>query len=146
MLISESEKCLHIKNLVESFSKVLNIGTKDRSNEVADLRKIYCKICKATTKASLRVIGSNLRPGFDHVTVMNNIKRFDELFFTNQLLFIDVYRLVLVELKREELGYDDALINEYTNFLNWFRLEVFETTPIKSEFFVGKYFSKHINK
>jgi len=145
-MISDFEKCLHVKNLVEVFSKFPDIGRNTRKREFADLRKIHCKICKITTKASLRVIGAALRSDFDHATVLNNISRFDELFFTNQLLFIDVYHSVLNELSKDKAGYNDALINEYTIFLNWFRTEVQETTPVDSAFFVGKYFSNIKNK
>jgi len=145
------EKCLNVRKLVEKISEFPDISLKSRQREVADLRKIHCKICRLTTRAPLRVIGLALRSDFNHATVINNLKRFDELYPLNQLLFADVYEAVLNEVKVEELELKESnekdsfqnnkLISEYTSFLNWFRIEVHETTPVDSSFFVGKYLS-----
>lgn len=145
------EKCLNVRKLVEKISEFPDISLKSRQREVADLRKIHCKICRLTTSAPLRVIGLALRSDFNHATVINNLKRFDELYPLNQLLFADVYEAVLNEVKVEELELKESnekdsfqnnkLISEYTSFLNWFRIEIHETTPVDSSFFVGKYLS-----
>jgi hypothetical protein len=146
MITSSFEKCLYIKKLVEKFGKFPDISKNTNKREYSDLRKIYCKICNTTTDASLRIIGSTLRPGFKHDLVLHNIRRFDELFFTKEILFPDVYLAVLNALKKQDSGFDDVLTKEYTKFLNWFRIEINETTPVDSSFFVGKYFSDVINK
>lgn len=84
-------KCEQIKELLERLTGFEDIGIKSRENKLPDIRKSYCYLCKVFTKASLSLIGEVLREGFDHATVLHNIKKFNELYPIKQLYFIKQY-------------------------------------------------------
>lgn len=140
------DQCTRIKFLVQQFSGIENIGIKSRKQIISDMKKIYCKICDTKTKASLNIIAAALRDGYNHASVINSIKKFDNLYETKQLLKPEVYKQTLQainELEEIEVKEESAsrLIAEYTTFLDWFRAEVGDETPIETSFFVGKYFA-----
>lgn len=140
------EKCTRIKFLVQQFSGVQDIGIKSRKREIADMKKVYCKICKETTKASLSLIGEALNGTYDHASVLHSVTEFDKLYNTKQLCLPEVYKDTLdaieqlkqIDTKEETTS---RLIVEYVSFLNWFRKEINDETPIETSFFVGKYFA-----
>ena len=83
--------CSKIKSLVEKFSGIEDIGVKSRTDRIPDLRKIFCKLCRTHTGASYAVIASFLGDGYDYTSVMYSVKIFDDLFYTKQLNFIEVF-------------------------------------------------------
>lgn len=140
------DQCTRIKFLVQQFSGVSDIGIKSRKQVISDLKKIYCKIAKDKTKASLSIIASCLREGYNHASVLHSIKKFDNLYSTKQLLHIDVYKKTVEsidELKELDMIEESTskLIIEFTTFLEWFRKETGDESPVESSFFVGKYFA-----
>lgn len=141
-----TEQCTRIKFLVQQFSGVPNIGIKSNKRLITDMKKIYCKICHTETKASYCIIAEALRTGYNHASVINSIKKFDALHERKQLLKPEVYKLTLEaigELKEIEIKEETTsqLISEYSAFLDWFRKEINDETPVETSFFVGKYFT-----
>ena len=84
-------KCEQIKELLERLSGVQDIGTKCNKRTISDLKKCYCYLTKTFTKASLDTIGNVLREGFNHATVIHNIKKFNELHPLGQLEHMEIY-------------------------------------------------------
>ncbi|MGD2113408.1 MAG: helix-turn-helix domain-containing protein [Acidobacteriota bacterium] len=145
-----TDKCTRIKFLVQQFSGVPDIGMKSRKRIVSDMKKVYCKICKEKTKASLATIGRALNGTYDHASVLHSIKEFNKLYETNQLTSPEVYEQVieaLDEIKELEVKEESTnkKIKELCAFLDWFRTEIGDDTPIETSFFVGKYFGGAAN-
>jgi len=139
-------KCQRIKFLVEQFSGIKNIGGDSRLPVIADMKKIYCKLAKETTNASLETIGFNLNGKYTHASVLNAIKNFDDLYPTKQLNKREIYIEILEAIAEMDL-IDSvkkriAKISEYTLFLDWFRQEINKNDAIESSYFVGKYLNQ----
>ena len=142
----EEKQCEKIKLLVEEFSGLKDIGVKSMGANIPDLKKIYCKLCKTYTKASYKVMATTLRHGYNHSSALVAVKKFDDYFENDQIYRIDVFHSVakVLDSMHKQIDKEEEtfkLIKKYTAFLNWFRTEVKETTPVDSSFFVGKYFS-----
>ena len=142
------DHCQKIKALIEEYSGIEDIGIDSHVRYISDMKKIYCAICREKTKATFKTIATVLRKGYNHASVINCTKKFHALYSTNQLLRKDVYDRTIIVID-EVIGMEgkeaptSKVISEYITFLNWFRKEAFETTPIDSSFYVGKYFSNN---
>lgn len=142
-------KCDLIKYLVEKHSGFKDIGIKSRDDKLPDLKKIYCKLCKEHTKASLKTIADSLSYCYNHASVLYNINKFDDLLETNQLHHVQVYNSVSEVLNHTTLKKDKETYSKYmrnfTLFLDWYRKEANETITTDSIYFVKKYLSKEDN-
>lgn len=96
----EQNKCKRIKKLVEIASGFEDIGQRTRKRPVPELKKIYAKLCKTFTSASLQLIGESLG-GYDHATALHAITTFDNLFNTNGLDYINIYKDLFDKLNKE---------------------------------------------
>lgn len=72
------KKCEKIKTYLEKVSDFDNIGVEFGTRKLSDVRKLYCYLCKTYTNSTLTTIAEALRPGFDHSTVIYNVKKFHE--------------------------------------------------------------------
>ena len=99
----------YIKNLIESKIDV-KLSEKTRKRPYPYYRFIYFRLCKDFTKSSLTDIGYALNPikKFDHATVLNGLKKFDE--FKDQNWFQDYYtfyKALALVLYKEKSTYKD---------------------------------------
>lgn len=97
----EQKKCERIKKLVEVASGFENIGQRTRKRPVPELKKIYSKLCKTFTSASLSTIGQSLG-GYDHATALHAITTFDNLLESNGLDCLDLYKELFDKLNKEK--------------------------------------------
>lgn len=97
----EQKKCERIKKLVEVASGFENIGQRTRKRPVPELKKIYSKLCKTFTSASLLTIGQSLG-GYDHATALHAITTFDNLLESNGLDYLDLYKELFDKLNKEK--------------------------------------------
>lgn len=92
--------CQYVKKRIGELSGIRDFGKKYRKREYADLKKIYCKLCRQFTKHSLAKIGMGLYPNYNHDGVLKSIRKFDEL--KEELLYYDkVYKPLYYELLRK---------------------------------------------
>lgn len=96
----EEKTCFFIKKRIEELSCIENIGERCRKWPKPDFRFIYSKLCREYTICSLDMIGFILGE-YDHATILNNIKRFDNLFYTGQLGGIDIYNEISNQLDKK---------------------------------------------
>lgn len=141
-------QCRKIKSLVEEHSGIEDIGLKSRKRELSDLKKIYCKLCRIHTKASLDTIGLVLRDDYDHSSVFNCIKKFDILYPNKQIVWESVFRSVTSVINQNNLFEKDKnqnyfAISNFINFLDWFKEEIGHESTIDSSYYVGKYMATH---
>lgn len=94
------ETCEEIKEKIQELSGVEDIGIESNKRINSDLKKIYCKLCKQFTKASLSTIGTTLRIKYTHDLVFYNIKKFNEL--GSQLIWFDIYMKIFNDFKLQE--------------------------------------------
>lgn len=100
----EKQKCIRIKKLVETISKVSDIGKRTRKKPFPEYKKIYAKLCLQFTKSSLQVIGDVLggaKP-YDHATIIHAHDSFNDLFSTNGLDLPDIYKKAVIQLNKEK--------------------------------------------
>lgn len=88
--ITNREKCKKIKSIIENVYGIKNIGLRSRKRPYPEIKKVYSKLCKTYTNASLCVIGEVLG-GYDHATISHSINTFDDLYDYNGLDYIDLF-------------------------------------------------------
>jgi hypothetical protein len=103
----ERNKCERIKKLVELASNCEDVGKRTRKRPFPELKKIYAKLCKLFTLASLEVIGDVLG-GYDHATALHAINTFDDLISSNGLDLLEVYENVFKKLTEERKALSEA--------------------------------------
>ena len=103
----ERNKCERIKKLIEITSGVEDAGKRTRKRPFPELKKIYCKLCKLFTFASLEVIG-DVMGKYDHATVLHAIKTFDNLQQTKGLDLAEIYDKVFNKLHEERTSLSEA--------------------------------------
>ena len=97
----EQKKCERIKSLVEIASGFDDIGKRTRKRPAPELKKIYSKLCKLFTSASLATIGESLG-GYDHTTALQAIITFDNLLESNGLDYLDLYKELFDKLNKKK--------------------------------------------
>lgn len=97
----EFNKCKLIKKLVEIASGFEDIGIRSRKRPIPELKKIYAKLCKIFTSASLQSIGEVLG-NYDHATTLHAINTFDNLFDSKGLDLLDLYKELFDKLNKEK--------------------------------------------
>ena len=93
-------ECKEIKEKIQEFTGVEDIGIKSNKREFSDLKKIYCKLCKQLTISSLAIIANTLRPNYNHASVLHNVRKFEDL--GKQLTCFDIYLKVFNHFKLVE--------------------------------------------
>lgn len=97
---TQKQKCKLIKSLLQSLSGIEDIGFRSRKRPYPEVKKIYCKLCKKFTTASLSVIGEVLG-NYDHATALHAINSFDDLYDTNGLDHSELYEEAKERLQEE---------------------------------------------
>jgi chromosomal replication initiation ATPase DnaA len=99
---SEEKKKTQLKDVLRAASNYFQIPeyvflSKDRTEEVSDMRKVFCYITHVLLKMSKTSIGKFINR--DHTTVISNIYGAQDLMETNDEFAKDVYTLSALVIK-----------------------------------------------
>ena len=80
-----------IKAFLQDKSNISNIGTKERTRFISDLRKSFCALANTFTTKTLTEIGSEIRPNFGHADVIYSLDKFNQLYPIGELTCQEIH-------------------------------------------------------